>query len=845
MNKKLTLIFLSLIFFMAVAESQTMKAYEESAKEAVENKDFGSAAYYYWTMVEDAETSDIQHIFDAAEAARKYRSYRFAESWYIKVLDSEKKADYPTAWFGLGTVRKSLGKYELAKEAFTSYLSLNPNGIHAEQAHKEINDCDAVLAMNIDFVNGDSSIIHLDERVNTKDSEVSALRIGENLYYTSYRFKGEDKDPEYCCRFGKNLLSVKEAEGQPLESEFNDSTRHTINGKFDSEQKRIYFNSCHNINASEVRCEILYRELDEKGAWGAPVRLSDRINMDGYTATQPTVGLNSNNGKTYLFFSSDRPEGKGGMDIWCSVMGDNGEFSAPFNIEAFNTDKDDITPFYHAASDRLFFSSNGRQSMGGFDIYFSTYSNNGSYGNDGSWSGAEALDYPVNTSFDEAYYSLSTGLPTPKGYFSSNRPGTFYRDTLSEFSCNDIFSYDIRIDLQVLTFNAVDSLTEWDSCTVRLVDLTSGKEKAITNLEGHDFEFANLEAEHEYMIIGNRVDYVTSKGYIADTLTFNTFGVYSSKKIVKKLYLMPKITLQVLTYVSDKVDTFALAGCKVKLFDISTQTVVLDSLIPLNSNTSLNEFIHQYLLIGHRYRITGTREFYSEQQALVNLGGDLSKYLRPQTVTRKLYFKCTLSDFELLQIYFHNDVPGPRNNRDTISTINYLTAHNSYTALKPTYVGKFKDGNAEKDKITRFFNGPVEGGMTRLKQFADTLNSHLQNQQVKIKVNIEGYASKRSNPVYNLALTKRRVSSVKKYLGDTYPVLDRAIREKRLELILIGYGDSKSEELTNVTVKSPVQYKKDPIRSIYTEAASRERRVEIKNFEIYKNGVRILCPSNY
>ena len=840
MNKKLTLIFLSLIFFSGLAESQTMKAYEDAAKEAVENKDFGSAAYYYWTMVEDAETSDIQHIFDAAEAARKYRSYKFAESWYVKVLDSEKKAEYPTAWFGLGTVRKSLGKYELAKEAFTSYLSLNPNGVHAEQAQKEINDCDTVLAMNIDFENGDTSIVHLDERVNTTDSEVSAQRIGDKLYYTSYRFKGDDKDPEYCCRFGKNLLSEKDAEGQLLEGVFNDSTKHTLNARMDSEQKRIYFNSCYNINASEVRCEILYRELDEKGSWGEAVRLSDEVNLDGYTATQPSVGFNGIDGKTYLFFSSDRPDGKGGMDIWYSVMGANGEFSVPENLSSVNTEGDDITPFYHASANRLYFSSNGHPNMGGFDIYHTTYSRNGSYGNNGSWSEVEPMDYPVNSSYDEAFYSLSSGLAKRKAYFSSNRPGTFYRDTLSEFSCNDLFSYDAPIDLKVLTFNAVDSLTELDSCTVRLIDLTSGEEQEVTNLEGHDFEFLNLAADHYFMIIGNRGDYITGKGFIADTVLFNTSDTLSTANIVKKLYLKPQITLQVLTYLTDKGNTCPLAGVKVELYNITDNKVVLDSLPPLSTNAAFNEFIHRYLEIGKRYRIIGTKELFAEQQTLVTeLERDLSNYLRPQTITKKLYFTNGLVAFENHKIYFDNDVPGPTNNRDTISTSGYLSTYTSYrnSSRREAFFKKQKSA-ADRDTIDAFFKVRVDGGMRGLEQFAGELITHLGDQEVRIQLNFEGFASLRSNPRYNRALSKRRVDSVKKYLRNlkdesgAYTILRQAIDDKRLELFLKGYGSSTSKEQPGDD-------------SIYSERASEERRVEIKNIVIFKNGVEILCPSNY
>ena len=73
----------------------------------------------------------------------------------------------------------------------------------------------------------------------------------------------------------------------------------------------------------------------------------------------------------------------------------------PINIAASNTEGDDITPFFHGRSQSLYFSSNGFQNMGGHDVYRSR-----KQGKD--WGTPQHLGYPVNSSYDDIYYSVDS-----------------------------------------------------------------------------------------------------------------------------------------------------------------------------------------------------------------------------------------------------------------------------------------------------------------------------------------------------------------------------------------------------------------------------------------------------
>jgi hypothetical protein len=96
-----------------------------------------------------------------------------------------------------------------------------------------------------------------------------------------------------------------------------------------------------------------------------------------------------------LFFVSNRPGGMGGMDIWYSILSSDGQWSKPVNPgKTINTAGDEFSPFIYFNSRALYFSSNGRESFGGHDIYLTKLNP------DSSWTDPETGP-AVNTPADE------------------------------------------------------------------------------------------------------------------------------------------------------------------------------------------------------------------------------------------------------------------------------------------------------------------------------------------------------------------------------------------------------------------------------------------------------------
>ena len=171
--------------------------------------------------------------------------------------------------------------------------------------------------------------------------------------------------------------------------------------------------------------QMLFYKDDEAGSiyivkmdgpnWGYPYKLgSDPGDITDINSPfhEPSACL-SPDGNT-LYFVSDRPGGYGGRDIYKCVKLPTGRWSKATNLgPTINTPYDEDAPFMHPDGVTMFFSSNGHNTMGGYDIFFSTLADSG-------WYPPQNMGYPINTTDDDIFYVMSTD--GKRSYFSSVRP---------------------------------------------------------------------------------------------------------------------------------------------------------------------------------------------------------------------------------------------------------------------------------------------------------------------------------------------------------------------------------------------------------------------------------------
>lgn len=153
------------------------------------------------------------------------------------------------------------------------------------------------------------------------------------------------------------------------------------------------------------------------------------FNNPEYSILHPALNADG----TKLYFASNMPGGFGGMDIYVSSF-EQQQWQQPVNLGAvINTPQDEAFPTYHV-SGRLYFSSKGHSSTGGFDIFFSENVND-------AWIAPRRLNEPFNSTFDD--FSFVAGFDFQGGYFTSNREGSdniySFKSLLPQFSvCNEM-----------------------------------------------------------------------------------------------------------------------------------------------------------------------------------------------------------------------------------------------------------------------------------------------------------------------------------------------------------------------------------------------------------------------
>ncbi len=172
-----------------------------------------------------------------------------------------------------------------------------------------------------------------------------------------------------------------------------------------------------------------------------------------------------------LLFTSNRPGGLGGTDIYISNKLPNGQWDTPQNLgNKINTHSDEDSPYLHFDGKTLYFSSNGHKSMGGFDIFVSNYDEVTK-----EWKSPVNIGYPINSAHDDIYFSLSAD--GKRIYFSSIRANTLGN--------RDIFCAHFKEEgASVMVVSGVirDSLTHQPlEAVIKLVDKSTNQILGVFN----------------------------------------------------------------------------------------------------------------------------------------------------------------------------------------------------------------------------------------------------------------------------------------------------------------------------------------------------------------------------
>lgn len=565
----------------------------------------------------------------------------------------------------------------------------------------------------------------LDANINSANADLAPFRYGDRLYFTTQFTNAKG------ARVSHIYSSINQSPASIWAEGSKDANTQTSNFTLTADGQTVYYTICENSKNGEQTCEIYSRERAFEGYWLPFKRLPRAINVPGYTSTQPTMGYSRALHKDVLYFASNRPGGKGGMDIWCCPIERNGTFGQPFSLP-FNTEGDEVTPFFHQLNQVLYFSSKSIASETGFDIFKSS---NTWTGKDSSiWSAPEELEKPFNSKADDFYFTWHAG--SGKAYFSSNR-----RDSLNY----DIYEADIQTPLIAKVFDASDS-TAIMGYRLQIKPIGSTATAALPAFtDGAETRFL-LETDKKYRLVA------TATGYQSDTLEVNAEQADAFATLRQPIFLKPWARLMVRTY--NAIDSLPLGGVALQL---GTENEGIYTFV----SNSENEVEHSFQVsVGDVISLVAMKP------------GFLTTYARPNAEfrfapTSDAHLSVYLSPFTEapVALYFDNDEPKWVKPLDIQTKMTYDDTYKDYLKRKQVIVENYAEGLPEEEasaariQVNSFFEEEVETSRAKLDRLCGQLENYLAK-GYELEMLTVGEASPLASMDYNQRLISRRVSSV-------------------------------------------------------------------------------------
>lgn len=438
-------------------------------------------------------------------ALEELKSVDLAIDEYKNVLKIDTLYE-PKVLKALGRLLKGKGNYQEAAYFYQRFSVLSTNNQDAKDASaNEARNC--LFIANTLVHKKEIQTQNLGPNINTQANEyLPCLSVdGQTMIFTRVVNGNEDFYQSHKNSQGvwEKAMAISE-----LNTPLNEGAQ-TIS----ADGKTLVFVAC-DYPDSYGSCD-LYVSYQSNGIWSKPKNMGIDINT-GSWETQPSL---SADGKL-LYFTSNRPGGFGDSDIWISIRNSQGKWQKPKPLPApINDAKKSESPFIHPDGKTLYFRSNRQPGMGGFDIYFSKLSE------DGSWSVPINLGSPINTVKDEGALIVSTdGV---YGYYASdveNQSAT--QGGIINYGRNDIYQFTLPQEFKpakvaYLKARVVDEETDKPiSATAQLVQLKTATNITELITESDGVFMVCIPAGESYALNVSKQGYV----FYSANFTLDTFS---------------------------------------------------------------------------------------------------------------------------------------------------------------------------------------------------------------------------------------------------------------------------------------------------------------------------------
>lgn len=412
MERKLSTLVALLIVFAAAAQSGYKRPHNQmldQAKAHLIAEDYAEAAKLYKKLL-PVDTSFVEVYYEYGVCLANLPGQRDKA---VPHLERAVRGGHTEAHYELALQRHRQQRFDDAADLLHRYKQLHYRMVKDAEVDRAI----AMASTAKELVKRpiEIDIRNMGALINSPQHDYCPLVTanGNTLYFTSRRqgTTGNLKDPTgqwlediYVAKRIDDVWSNAVNVGGPLNTNTHDATV----GLAPDGSSMIVYHTSQDLVAGD-----LYETRMHAGKWQAPQLMTDKINSKHH---EPSASIAP--GGDEIYFTSDRPGGYGGRDLYRIRRLPNGEWSLPLNLgPKINTPYDEDAPFMHSDGITLFFSSKGHNTMGGYDIFKASLIDPDMNG----WGSPENMGYPLNTVNDDIYFCLSEDGYT--GYFSSERPG--------------------------------------------------------------------------------------------------------------------------------------------------------------------------------------------------------------------------------------------------------------------------------------------------------------------------------------------------------------------------------------------------------------------------------------
>jgi len=416
------IILILLLFATFIGYSQGGKI--EKGTKNFNQFDFVDAQKIYQKVADKGyESSDL--FKRLADSYYLNAQYDKAAIYFEKLIQEFPEASDSEAYFRYALSLRAIKDYELSDRMMSRFFDLKEDDKRAVLFKKSPN-----YLREIDYQKGSYEVTKTS--INSGYSDFGPTLYKDNLIFASNRDTGSFtkrthkwNGQPFLDLYQVSLSQVSEDKGNKYVKKFSRSLNthyHESTPTFTQDGKTVYFTR-NNFNNGKYRGDNtginmlkIYKASLVNGKWTDAQELP--FNSDNYTVAHPALNLDDNR----LYFSSDMPGTFGLSDLWYVSINDDGTYGTPVNLgRQINTEGRESFPFISTEND-IYFASDGHPGLGGLDLFVTALGKNGEV------SEILNLGEPANTSKDD--FAFVINKEANLGFLSSNRGNTGINDDI-------------------------------------------------------------------------------------------------------------------------------------------------------------------------------------------------------------------------------------------------------------------------------------------------------------------------------------------------------------------------------------------------------------------------------